>query len=941
MSNRIEVEFMAETASLRDGIGRVEAQLGGLNRTAKSAGPTLKGVLGANIIGKAVGLAADGLGRFAGLLGDSVGEARESQKVGATTAQIIKATGGAAKVSAAQVGDLAGAISAKTGVDDEAIQAGSNLLLTFKNVRNEAGKGAQIFDRANQAAVDLSAAGFGSITGSSKMLGKALNDPVKGISALSRAGVTFTDKQKETIKQMVKTGDVLGAQKLIMAEVESQVGGVAAANATAGEKAAVMAGNLKEQFGTALLPLLDQAATFFTSVLGPAISGAIGFITPVLAQVGPAIQGVIGKIQGLLAGLGAGGGAAGFAAVFNSIKTAVTTVLPVIQQVLGTLVATFRANLPQIIAIVKQVGANFAALAELIRTVWDRVGPYLLPVIKSVMTTVIALIKSALQVVGGVIKLVTSLIKGDWSGAWNAVKQIASAVWSAIKAIVTNGARVTGQIVKALGALVKAAWSTIKAATSAAWNAVKTVISAAISAAAAAIRTKINSAKAAVSSAWSAVKSLTSSAWSSFVSTITSKVGAAVAVVRGLPGKVRSALSGAGSLLVGAGRNLIQGFINGISGSIGAVISKARSIASAAVSAVKGALGIHSPSRVFLELGRYVGEGFSLGLQGSEADVKAAAKKLATEALKAVQAGDISFKQYLKIVKKVYTADDRLLANARSRTQVAGQLTAAETRLNDQLKIRADYAASVVSNARQFAAVTGIESPENATLDSKIIVQGLQDRLNAITNFHAKLDQLKRLGLNSTTYDQIVAAGVEGGMDELNALVAGGRTAVTQVNNLQGKINAATALLGTTTADTLYKAGIDAQRGLINGLLSDQTALVAAAKKLADTLAKEVRRALGIKSPSRVFKGIGDYVTQGLIVGLDQDAAARAARILAGSVVSGFGIPTLATAGGASSARAGGNNYHITVQVPLGTSKAEVGREIVTMIKEYEKAGGR
>jgi phage-related minor tail protein len=136
-----------------------------------------------------------------------IAEARESEKVGKTTAQVIKATGGAAKVSAEQVGDLAQAISEKAGMDDEAVQTGANLLLTFKNVRNEAGQGADIFNRATAAAVDLSAAGFGSVDSSAKMLGKALNDPVQGISALSRAGVTFTASQKETIKKMAETSD--------------------------------------------------------------------------------------------------------------------------------------------------------------------------------------------------------------------------------------------------------------------------------------------------------------------------------------------------------------------------------------------------------------------------------------------------------------------------------------------------------------------------------------------------------------------------------------------------------------------------------------------------------------------------------------------------------------------------------------------------------------
>ena len=150
----------------------------------------LAGPIGLGIGAVMAGGAA--LGRFTDFLGASVAEARESEKVGKTTAQIIKSTGGAAKVSAGQVGDLAEALSEKAGVDDEVIQTGANLLLTFKNVRNEAGDGAKVFDRATAAAVDLSAAGFGSVDGAAKMLGKALNDPLKGISALSRAGVTFT-----------------------------------------------------------------------------------------------------------------------------------------------------------------------------------------------------------------------------------------------------------------------------------------------------------------------------------------------------------------------------------------------------------------------------------------------------------------------------------------------------------------------------------------------------------------------------------------------------------------------------------------------------------------------------------------------------------------------------------------------------------------------------
>ena len=205
-------------------------------------------------------------------------EARESEKVGKTTAQIIKATGGAAKVSAGQVGALAESLSEKAGVDDEVIQTGANMLLTFKNVRNEAGQGSAVFDRATAAAVDLSASGFGSVDSSAKMLGKALNDPLKGISALGKAGVTFTQQQKDQIKVLMESGDVLGAQKIILKEVESQVGGVAAASATMGEKVKVSWDNLKEQVGTALLPALDKLGKWFLETGLPAIQRFGGWI---------------------------------------------------------------------------------------------------------------------------------------------------------------------------------------------------------------------------------------------------------------------------------------------------------------------------------------------------------------------------------------------------------------------------------------------------------------------------------------------------------------------------------------------------------------------------------------------------------------------------------------------------------------------------------------
>jgi hypothetical protein len=353
-SYELATGYVSLSLTTRDMGRQVVREFSGVEKQADKAGQRAGKRFGSTFGGAAKGLIAGAAGLFAaqnvvGFFKDANAEAREAQKVGATTAQVIAATGGAAKVSADQVGALATAISNKTGVDDEAIQSGANLLLTFKNVRNEVGQGANIFDRATQAATDLSAGGFGSVAGASKMLGKALNDPVKGISALSRAGVTFTDQQKEQIKTLVASGRTLDAQKIILGEVESQVGGVAAASATAGEKLSVSFGNFKEQVGTALLPVIDDVANVLTTKVIPAVSGFItemqdgtgrgGQFVDFLKGAGNALQTTYGFIKDnadvivpLVAGVAAG------VVVFKTI-TGVVKAFTAVQAALNVVMA--------------------------------------------------------------------------------------------------------------------------------------------------------------------------------------------------------------------------------------------------------------------------------------------------------------------------------------------------------------------------------------------------------------------------------------------------------------------------------------------------------------------------------------------------------------------------------------------------------------------------
>jgi hypothetical protein len=208
-------------------------------------------------MGAAFGIGFAGVQGLANAFRDSIAEAQEAIKVNAATEQIIKSTGAAANVTAEQVADLSQRLSEQIAVDDELIQTSANLVLTFKNIKNEGSGLAAVFDRTVLAAQDLAAAGFGDAESAAKMLGKALNDPERGLTALGRAGVTFTQQQKDQIKVLTEGGDVLAAQQVILGEVESQVGGVAGATATGIDRFNVYFANLKEEIGLALLPFIN------------------------------------------------------------------------------------------------------------------------------------------------------------------------------------------------------------------------------------------------------------------------------------------------------------------------------------------------------------------------------------------------------------------------------------------------------------------------------------------------------------------------------------------------------------------------------------------------------------------------------------------------------------------------------------------------------------
>ncbi len=201
---------------------------------------------------------------LSGSIGLAVASFRESEQVAFKTEAIIKATGRTAEITASQVDELSQAISRQTTYDDEAVKSSANVLLSFKNL------GEDVLPQTLRAVTDLSAGMNQDLNASADMLGKALNNPIAGMAKLTKAGILFTDAQKEQAKEMLRAGNIAGAQAIILKEVEGKFNGLAAA-ATQGTGAflqlQVEAGNVVEEFGKHLAPALISVATKLKEVV--------------------------------------------------------------------------------------------------------------------------------------------------------------------------------------------------------------------------------------------------------------------------------------------------------------------------------------------------------------------------------------------------------------------------------------------------------------------------------------------------------------------------------------------------------------------------------------------------------------------------------------------------------------------------------------------------
>lgn len=439
---------------------KIEKALGGLGEGLKTVG---------NV---ALGLGAAGFTALAAGIGLALNEAMDAQAIMAQTEAVIKSTGGAAGLSAEQIGEMATALSTQSRFSDDAIQSGENLLLTFTNI------GAETFPAATQAMVDMAAAMGTDVSGGAIQLGKALNDPVAGISALTRVGVTFTEEQKKVIKAMVAAGDTAGAQAVILAELNKEFGGSAAAAAeTFAGKLDVVKNqllNVAEGIGMVLLPigteLIDR------------------FLTPAI----PIIQAVADAIGSFVEGLASGEDPAGdFANLAWEISTALGATKEQATAVFTSvrdLADGFMDLVAQLTALADQVKpylqtaaewlAQNVALQDVLIALGVAIAAVVIPAIASVVAAAAPVVLAFVGVIA-----VAALLRHAWEENWGGIQEKTAAVWAQVQPLLAQAQEwLQVNIPIALEALrafwVDTAWPAIQRAVEVIWPVVVTVFNA-------------------------------------------------------------------------------------------------------------------------------------------------------------------------------------------------------------------------------------------------------------------------------------------------------------------------------------------------------------------------------------------------------------------------------------------------------------------------------
>lgn len=422
-----------------------------------------------------------------------------------------------------------------------------------------------------------------------------------------------------------------------------------------------------------------------------------------------------------------------------------------------------------------------------------------------------------------------------------------------------------------------------------------------------------------------------------------------------------SALAGPGGMAHSGGSRIGaaigSGVSSGLMGSIRGIIGAAQAAVAAGLRAAHQRAEAKSPSRVTQRLGHYMGDGLAKGLDDSHGKVAKSAVSLVDRVLKAAGQGADDLHDALvhlltshklkgdALKRAMHSLENEskvLNANAAAQRRVNAALSKAREHLKDLVQQSKEYAASIREGVIATGDLTQLGKDEAGTATTTGIIDQLRGKVRDAQRFADLIKQLTKSNLNATSLRQLLAAGVEGGLSTAEALIAGGSSAIDQINQLTAQLNKAGTGLGDSTAETLYGAGIKAAQGLVDGLEKQGKALDKIADRLAARLVAALRKALRMKSPSQVMRNVGRLTAEGLVIGLNDVHVERDGRQLATDLVSGFGTPRLTARAAFGEVLDGGSGSTLDIRLSADqVGQLQQGKQIQITVDSARKAGVR
>lgn len=478
--------------------------------------------------GALTNLASQGFAALSGFFTDSISEASEWNSAIAQTEAVVKSTGGAAGFSAQQMGELASAMSATAGksiFSDDAILGAENVLATFTQI-----KGAN-FSAATASILDVSQALGQDLQSTTIQVGKALNDPIQGITALSRVGVSFSENQKAVIKSLVETGDVAGAQSVILQELSKEFGGsaAAAANTFAGKQAALTEkfNDMKQSIGEKLLPVVGNLMDIFSAKFLPYIEMGIDYLGNFIGsfktdeisvwatQIQTGMQMLITNfdsikttVTGFWEAFQDSDTMLGLQAAFGGLSDGLGALWGSVQNILPSLQSSFQ-NFATIVGSViytvgGAIGPVLALLGEKIGLILEAVAPIGAAIMETLASPAVL---NALDQLGQVFGLVGQIIINvlyvyimQLVDAFNtdllpAATMVFNGIVSVLNAVLPTIIGILTAVVQFLNGDTTTAMNTLKTTFDTAWTGIKTAVQTGVDYITTAIKTKIDEAK--------------------------------------------------------------------------------------------------------------------------------------------------------------------------------------------------------------------------------------------------------------------------------------------------------------------------------------------------------------------------------------------------------------------------------------------------------------